>query len=75
MCLCLFYSCVDKNYEEVGLDYLPVLLAGGENTRIRLLPVSVTYTLPEESMATPHGSLNCPSVVPFVSHFVINVPL
>src|SRR4051794_16984817 len=36
----------------------------GENSSIRLLLRSATYTLPEESRATPAGLLNWPSPVP-----------
>jgi hypothetical protein len=48
-----------------------------ENTCILLLPVSATYTLPEEeSNAIPAGDLISPSSPPYCPpHFVMKVPL
>src|SRR4029453_92196 len=46
---------------------------------MRVLPpqhaVSVTYTLPLESTATPCAWRNCPSPLPVVPHFERNIPL
>src|SRR5215216_6471502 len=51
-----------------------ILVYEGAKTCIRLFPRSTTYTFPDESIAIPVGSSNCPSPVPSVPHFVINFP-
>jgi hypothetical protein len=47
-----------------------------ENTCILLLPVSATYTNPdEESIAMPSGYLILPSRPPYSPHCVMKVPV
>ena len=44
------------------------------NFWMRLLPLSATYTLPEESIATPNGALNSPLAEPAEPQVLIKVP-
>src|SRR5947208_353185 len=48
---------------------------GHANFWMRLLSRSPTKTFPLPSTATPQGTLNCPSPLPPLPHFVMNVPM